>query len=164
MNSEIAKLSDATPDWPRAWVLYDGDCSLCRKWVARSERTLTVRGFDLAPLQSAWVTECLDLPEHELLSRMRVLTRDGRDYAGADALIYLARHVWWAWPFQPMPTSLERDVVIVERVRLHFTDLELLESGIGQHRRRQLLPPHAAKARAATRERHCHAMHRRDGV
>ena len=99
MNSEIAKLSDATPDWPRAWVLYDGDCSLCRKWVARSERTLTVRGFDLAPLQSAWVTECLDLPEHELLSRMRALTRDGRDYAGADALIYLARHVWWAWPF-----------------------------------------------------------------
>ena len=99
MNSEIAKLSDTTPDWPRAWVLYDGDCSLCRKWVARFESTLTVRGFDLAPLQSAWVTECLDLPEHELLSRMRVLTRDGRDYAGADALIYLARHVWWAWPF-----------------------------------------------------------------
>ena len=99
MNSEIAKLSDATSDWPRAWVLYDGDCSLCRKWVDRFERTLTVRGFDLAPLQSTWVTECLDLPEDELLSRMRVLTRAGRDYAGADALIYLARRVWWAWPF-----------------------------------------------------------------
>jgi predicted DCC family thiol-disulfide oxidoreductase YuxK len=99
VNSEIAKLSDATPDWPRGWVLYDGDCSLCRQWVVRFERTLTVRGFDLAPLQSAWVTECLDLPEHELLSRMRVLTPDGRDYAGADALIHLARHVWWAWPF-----------------------------------------------------------------
>jgi predicted DCC family thiol-disulfide oxidoreductase YuxK len=99
VNSEIAKLIDATSDWPRAWVLYDGDCSLCRKSVARFERTLTVRGFDLAPLQSAWVTECLDLPERELLSRMRVLTREGRDYAGADALIYLARHVWWAWPF-----------------------------------------------------------------
>jgi len=25
VNSEIAKLSDATSDWPRAWVLYDGD-------------------------------------------------------------------------------------------------------------------------------------------
>jgi len=98
VNSEIAKLSDAALGWPRAWVLYDGDCPLCRKWAARFERALTVRGFDLAPLQSAWVTECLGLPEHELLSRMRVLTRDGRDYAGADALIYLARHVWWAWP------------------------------------------------------------------
>jgi len=99
VNSEIAKLSDVTPDWPRAWVLYDGGCSLCRKYIARFERTLTVRRFDLAPLQSAWVIECLDLPEHELLSRMRVLTRQGREYAGADALIYLARHVWWAWPF-----------------------------------------------------------------
>jgi predicted DCC family thiol-disulfide oxidoreductase YuxK len=99
VNSEIPKISDATSGWPRAWVLYDGDCSLCRKWVDRFERTLTVRGFDLAPLQSAWVTECLDVPEQELLSRMRVLTREGRDYAGADGLIYLARHVWWAWPF-----------------------------------------------------------------
>jgi predicted DCC family thiol-disulfide oxidoreductase YuxK len=99
LNSEIAKLSDRSPDWLRGWVLYDGDCPLCRKWVARFEQTLTMRGFDLAPLQSAWVTECFDLPEHELLSRMRVLTRDGRDFAGADALIYLAGRVWWAWPF-----------------------------------------------------------------
>ena len=99
MNSEIAKLADGAEAWPRGWVLYDGDCALCRKWVARFERTLTVRGFDLAPLQSPWVIECLDLPEHELLSRMRVLTRDGRDFAGADALVCLARHVWWAWPF-----------------------------------------------------------------
>jgi len=99
VNSEIAKLSDRAPDWPRAWVLYDGDCPLCRKWVSRFERTLTLRGFDLAPLQSAWVIECLDLPEHELLSRMRVLTRNGRDYAGADALVYLAGHIWWALSF-----------------------------------------------------------------
>lgn len=89
---------DGAPDWPRAWVLYDGDCVLCRKWMARFERTLTLRGFDLAALQSAWVTECLDIPEHELFSRMRVLTREGRDFAGADALVFLARHIWWAWP------------------------------------------------------------------
>ena len=99
MNSEIAKLSDKAAAWPRAWVLYDGDCALCLKWIARFERTLTLRGFDLAPLQSAWVTECLDLPEHELLARMRVLTPDGRDFAGADALVFLARRIWWAWPF-----------------------------------------------------------------
>jgi predicted DCC family thiol-disulfide oxidoreductase YuxK len=99
VNSEIAKLADKAGNWPRAWVLYDGNCALCRKWVARFERALTVRGFDLAPLQSPWVIECLDLPEHELLARMRVLTRDGRDFAGADALVFLARRVWWAWPF-----------------------------------------------------------------
>jgi predicted DCC family thiol-disulfide oxidoreductase YuxK len=98
VNSEIAKLADKAGNWPRAWVLYDHDCALCRKWVARFERTLTVRGFDLAPLQSPWVIECLDLPEHELMARMRVLTRNGRDFAGADAIVFLARRVWWAWP------------------------------------------------------------------
>lgn len=84
--------------WLRGWVLYDGDCALCRRWIVRFEPALTRRGFDLAPLQTPWVQECLDLPEHELLASMRVLTPDGRDFAGADALIFLAKHFWWAWP------------------------------------------------------------------
>jgi predicted DCC family thiol-disulfide oxidoreductase YuxK len=96
VNSEISKLSDA--DWLTAWVLYDADCPFCRRWAARFEKTLTLRGFDLSPLQSPWVRECFDLPEHELFSRMRVLTREGRDLAGADALLFIARHIWWAWP------------------------------------------------------------------
>jgi predicted DCC family thiol-disulfide oxidoreductase YuxK len=96
LNSEISKLNDS--EWLRGWILYDADCALCRRWVRRFERTLTLRGFDLAPLQSSWVLECLDVPEHELLARMRVLTRDGRDLAGADAMIFVARTIWWAWP------------------------------------------------------------------
>jgi predicted DCC family thiol-disulfide oxidoreductase YuxK len=96
VNSEISKLHDS--EWLRGWVLYDGDCALCRRWVRRFERTLTLRGFDLAPLQSPWVLECLDVPEHELLARMRVLTREGGDVAGADALLFIARTIWWAWP------------------------------------------------------------------
>ena len=96
MNSEITKVTDT--DWLAGWVLYDADCPLCRRWIARFERTLTLRGFDIAPLQSAWVRECFDLPETELFSRMRLLTRDGRDLAGADALAFLAGKIWWAWP------------------------------------------------------------------
>jgi lipase maturation factor 1 len=96
VNSEITKLNDAS--WLQGWVLYDGDCALCRRWIRRFEGTLTLRGFDVAPLQAPWVSECLDLPEDELLARMRVLTREGRDLAGADALVFIARTIWWAWP------------------------------------------------------------------
>ncbi len=100
MNSEITKLSDT--DWLVGWILYDAECALCRRWVTRFERALTLRGFDLSPLQSPWVRECFDLPEEELLSRMRVLTRDDRDLAGADALVFIAQHIWWAWPLYGM--------------------------------------------------------------
>jgi predicted DCC family thiol-disulfide oxidoreductase YuxK len=59
---------------------------------------LTRRGFDLAPLQSSWVTECLDIDAQDLLAALRVITLDGRAYAGADALLFLARRIWWAFP------------------------------------------------------------------
>jgi predicted DCC family thiol-disulfide oxidoreductase YuxK len=29
---------------------------------------------------------------------MHVVRSDGRIVAGADALLYLARHAWWGWP------------------------------------------------------------------
>src|SRR5437868_2861432 len=33
---------------------------------------------------------------------MRVLTSDGRDISGADAVIFLGRQIWWTWPFVPL--------------------------------------------------------------
>jgi len=30
---------------------------------------------------------------------MRVVTSDSADFGGADAVIFLARKIWWAWPF-----------------------------------------------------------------
>jgi predicted DCC family thiol-disulfide oxidoreductase YuxK len=96
VNSEITKIYDT--DWLVGWILYDAECALCRSWVGRCEKTLTLRGFDFAPLQSPWVRECFDLPEQEYFSKMRVLTRDGRDLTGADALVFIARHIWWVWP------------------------------------------------------------------
>ena len=32
------------------------------------------------------------------LEKMHVLTREGQDIAGADAVIFLARQIWWTWP------------------------------------------------------------------
>ena len=40
----------------------------------------------------------LDLPPDDLLREMRVATGDGNIYGGAEAIVYLARQIWWAWP------------------------------------------------------------------
>src|SRR5260370_41759642 len=61
-------------------------------------RILVAGGFALAPLQDRRVTDLLGLPQEELLREMRVLTAQGKRYGGADAVIFLASRVWWAWP------------------------------------------------------------------
>jgi predicted DCC family thiol-disulfide oxidoreductase YuxK len=94
VNSEITKLPDM--QWLQGWVLYDETCASCRRFAALLEGILTRRGFDLAPLQSEWVADCLN--EGVDLSQMRVITANGESFGGADALIFLARQIWWAWP------------------------------------------------------------------
>jgi predicted DCC family thiol-disulfide oxidoreductase YuxK len=94
VNTEITKISDI--QWLQGWVLYDETCPSCRGFASRFEGVLTRRGFDLAPLQSAWVADCLN--EGVDLSEMRVITVTGESFGGADALIFLARRIWWAWP------------------------------------------------------------------
>jgi len=67
--------------------------------IARRLRpVLQPRGFGIATLQDPRVREQLSLPERELLAELRVLAQDGRQFGGADAIVYLARQVWWAWP------------------------------------------------------------------
>lgn len=83
---------------PRGWVLYDADCGFCTRWAWRIALFVGPRGFHLAPLQAPWVRERLRLSEAELLHELRVLTADDALYGGADALLFLARQIWWAWP------------------------------------------------------------------
>ena len=83
---------------PRGWVLYDGSCPICSGGAERFHRILHARGFGLAPLQTPWVQQPLGLKPGSPLEEMKVLTTDGQVFGGADALIYLAGQVWWAWP------------------------------------------------------------------
>ena len=80
------------------WILYDGKCALCARWLARVYRPLSRRGFRFAPLQAPWVAERFRLETAGLLREMRLVTRGGRTFGGADAVAELARRVWWAWP------------------------------------------------------------------
>lgn len=99
MSSVITERSEKRSLPPcRGWVLYDAACQFCTRWAQWSARILGRRGFSIAPLQLPWVRERLRLPEAELLAEMRVLTVEGKVFGGADALVFLARQIWWAWP------------------------------------------------------------------
>jgi predicted DCC family thiol-disulfide oxidoreductase YuxK len=82
----------------RGWVFFDRDCSVCTSLARRFRRPLETRGYGLAALQDPRVQALLALPLEDLLREMRVATADGKIYCGADAIVYLARQIWWAWP------------------------------------------------------------------
>jgi predicted DCC family thiol-disulfide oxidoreductase YuxK len=99
MISLITEMTDSKGRKARAgWVFFDGDCGFCMSIARRLRPVLQPRGFGIATLQDPRVREQLSLPERELLAELRVLAQDGRQFGGADAIVYLARQVWWAWP------------------------------------------------------------------
>ena len=94
MNTEFTKLTDG--QWFQGWILFDALCPTCRRFARLLENVCTRRGFDIVPFQTSWVSECLDAPD--TLSALRLITVGGQSFDGADALIYLARRIWWTWP------------------------------------------------------------------
>src|SRR5262249_59556904 len=84
---------------PEGWVLYDGSCGVCARWVPFWAPTLLRLGLSVAPLQAPWVTERLALPPDAALRDIRLLLRDGRQLTGADVYRHVMRRLWWAYPF-----------------------------------------------------------------
>ena len=83
---------------PIGWVLYDDSCGFCRRWIPFWADTLRKRGFAIAPLQSEWVVQCLNVPQEDLLFDLRLLLADGVQVRGADVYRHVMRRVWWAYP------------------------------------------------------------------
>jgi predicted DCC family thiol-disulfide oxidoreductase YuxK len=77
----------------RGRILYDAECRMCRDMMKRFEKTFTSRGFAFGPIQ-------LELKPGERPAEMRVRTADGRAFGGADAVLFLARFVWWGRPLK----------------------------------------------------------------
>lgn len=84
----------------KGWVLYDADCRLCVATARRLRGLLAARHFELLPLQTPWVRARLGLSDTELVSEMRLLKPSGNTFGGADALVEISRHFWWAWPYR----------------------------------------------------------------
>ena len=83
----------------RGWILYDGACRSCAASARRFDRIFRRRGFFFLPLQTKWLMERLDLAAGAPVEELRLLTADGRDIGGAEAIIFLSREIWWTWPF-----------------------------------------------------------------
>jgi predicted DCC family thiol-disulfide oxidoreductase YuxK len=56
-------------------------------------------GFEPAALQELWVSQKLALPLEALLADIRLLTPQNELVSGAEVYLYVARRLWWAWPF-----------------------------------------------------------------
>ena len=87
---------------PVAWVLYDGACGFCSRWVPFWKGTLEKRGIGIASLQEPWVVERLEakgVAMENLLDDLRILVAgSGEVIPGADAYRYAFRRIWWARP------------------------------------------------------------------
>ena len=96
MTSEITD-----KDKVKGWVLYDAECPVCVRLARRLQGVLRRRHFELVPLQAPWARAKLGLTPPQLLAEMRFLRADGAVFGGADALLEISRHIWWAWPLRP---------------------------------------------------------------
>ena len=83
----------------RGWVLYDGDCAFCARWLRFWAPVLRRRGFEVDTLQADWTPDALGMTREEVLRDIRLLSATGATYAGADVYLYVAKRIWWAWPF-----------------------------------------------------------------
>jgi predicted DCC family thiol-disulfide oxidoreductase YuxK len=80
------------------WVLYDGDCSFCVRWLRFWSPVLRRRGFEIDTLQAGWVSKTLGMTKEEVTRDIRLFTTKGAIYSGADVYLHVARKIWWAWP------------------------------------------------------------------
>lgn len=93
MNTEIT-VNNTT----QGWVCYDAGCGVCVAIIARLSRLLGRHGFQILPLQTPGAAARIGVSEEALLARMHLWTADGRRYAGADAVVEIARGIPWARP------------------------------------------------------------------
>ncbi len=94
--TEITKTTDGNGG---GWVLIDGDCPMCVGLAGRLAGVFERIGYGVAPQQTPWVRERLGLKVGEPLTELRVLSPSGQVVGGADAIVFVAKSVWWAWPF-----------------------------------------------------------------
>ena len=94
----MRKAIDGLPVATKGWVLYDGSCGFCSRWVPFWRPTLRRLGYDIAPLQSPWVRDRLNLSSEALVEDLRLLLSGDIQVAGADVYRYFMRRIWWAYP------------------------------------------------------------------
>ena len=109
MISLADEYTDGKGRHAKGWLFFDADCDFCTRsarWIAP---ILSRRGMAVAPLQDPRVGALLGMNSEALLMELRFLLSDGRQYGGADAVVAVAREIWWGRPlvwFAKLPGAM----------------------------------------------------------
>jgi predicted DCC family thiol-disulfide oxidoreductase YuxK len=82
----------------RGWLFFDAECRFCTRTARWLTPILRRRGLGVAPLQDPRVGALLGMSRYELLKELRFLMSDGTHAGGANAVLAVAREIWWARP------------------------------------------------------------------
>jgi predicted DCC family thiol-disulfide oxidoreductase YuxK len=96
--SLASEMTDRKSRHARGWLFFDAECEFCTRIAGWLARPIRQRGLALAPLQDPRVSALLGITREELLPAIRFVSADGNQHRGADALLALARELWWARP------------------------------------------------------------------
>jgi predicted DCC family thiol-disulfide oxidoreductase YuxK len=110
MISLASEYTDGKGRHAKGWLFFDVECEFCirlARWIAP---ILARRGMAVAPLQDPRVGALLGMSREALLRELRFLLSDGKQYGGADAVVAVAREIWWARPlawFAKLPVAMK---------------------------------------------------------
>lgn len=86
------------PSEAQQWLIWDGECRFCGNAVAWFERLDTARRFITVPAQACpsppMTPERLEVARRAMI----VITEDGKQLTGGDAVLYVLQGVGWKAP------------------------------------------------------------------
>lgn len=82
----------------RGWIVYDGRCGSCRRWVSRWGWLWERRGFRFVPFDGPRARKLIGPQQTAVPEEMKLFLPDGRSLGGAAAVAWLCRRVGWLWP------------------------------------------------------------------
>ena len=98
MISLVDVYTDRKSRHARGWLFFDADCGFCTRIARSIAPILAKHNLGVAPLQDPRVGELLGLSSRELLREIRFLHCDGTHFGGADAVLEVAKDIWWWRP------------------------------------------------------------------
>lgn len=98
MISLTNEYTDSKGRHARGWLFFDAECGFCTRLARWLAPILRRRGLGTAALQDARVGALLGMSRLESLRELRFVLSNGRQYGGADAVLAIAREIWWVRP------------------------------------------------------------------